>query len=109
MPGFDRTGPQGMGPMTGGARGMCNPSGTDRQTFYGYGRGMAFRRGGRGGFRRFRSPGWGFGGRVVPQGTKGYAYSPSSELEMRKAEAESVRSDLEAINQRIAELEKQSE
>jgi hypothetical protein len=24
MPGFDRTGPAGMGPMTGGARGLCN-------------------------------------------------------------------------------------
>ena len=25
MPGFDGTGPRGMGPMTGGARGFCNP------------------------------------------------------------------------------------
>ncbi len=25
MPGFDGTGPQGQGPMTGGARGWCNP------------------------------------------------------------------------------------
>jgi len=25
MPGFDGTGPAGMGPMTGGARGLCNP------------------------------------------------------------------------------------
>jgi hypothetical protein len=25
MPGLDRTGPVGMGPMTGGARGWCNP------------------------------------------------------------------------------------
>ena len=25
MPGFDRTGPRGMGPMTGGGRGFCNP------------------------------------------------------------------------------------
>jgi hypothetical protein len=28
MPGFDRTGPAGMGPMTGGGRGWCNPDGT---------------------------------------------------------------------------------
>ena len=27
MPGFDRRGPTSMGPMTGGARGMCNPRG----------------------------------------------------------------------------------
>jgi len=25
MPGFDGTGPMGMGPMTGGGRGLCNP------------------------------------------------------------------------------------
>jgi hypothetical protein len=25
MPGMDGTGPAGMGPMTGGARGWCNP------------------------------------------------------------------------------------
>jgi len=27
MPGFDGTGPNGMGPMTGGGRGFCNPRG----------------------------------------------------------------------------------
>jgi len=27
MPGMDGTGPAGMGPMTGGARGWCNPYG----------------------------------------------------------------------------------
>ncbi|MGC9357951.1 MAG: DUF5320 domain-containing protein [Anaerolineae bacterium] len=26
MPGFDGTGPEGAGPMTGGARGQCNPT-----------------------------------------------------------------------------------
>lgn len=26
MPGFDGTGPEGRGPMTGGARGSCNPN-----------------------------------------------------------------------------------
>ncbi|NQT56445.1 MAG: DUF5320 domain-containing protein, partial [Desulfobacteraceae bacterium] len=31
MPGFDGAGPSGMGPMTGGGRGYCNPS----QTGYG--------------------------------------------------------------------------
>ena len=28
MPGGDRRGPQGMGPMTGGGRGICNSRGT---------------------------------------------------------------------------------
>jgi hypothetical protein len=27
MPGFDGTGPRGMGPMTGGGRGFCGPYG----------------------------------------------------------------------------------
>jgi hypothetical protein len=27
MPGFDGTGPRGMGPMTGGGRGFCSPYG----------------------------------------------------------------------------------
>ena len=26
MPGFDGSGPRGMGPMTGGGRGWCNPN-----------------------------------------------------------------------------------
>lgn len=38
MPGFDGTGPRGMGPMTGGGRGLCNPRGTR-----GLRRGVAFR------------------------------------------------------------------
>jgi hypothetical protein len=35
MPGFDGTGPAGMGPMTGGGRGWCNPYGSQ---YVGYGR-----------------------------------------------------------------------
>ena len=44
MPGFDGTGPMGMGPMTGGGRGSCSPwgiraarpYGLHRWTRYGY-------------------------------------------------------------------------
>jgi hypothetical protein len=36
MPGFDGTGPAGMGPMTGGARGPCNPYDAPRAAGYGY-------------------------------------------------------------------------
>lgn len=42
MPGLDGTGPNGLGPMTGGGFGRCNPQGIARQ---GYGRGRG-RRGG---------------------------------------------------------------
>lgn len=43
MPGFDGTGPMGQGPMTGGARGPCNPAnraagGVGRAAYTGPGR-----------------------------------------------------------------------
>ncbi len=47
MPGFDGTGPAGMGPRTGGGRGFCPPSGYNSQWF-GAGRGGRPRGGGRG-------------------------------------------------------------
>lgn len=40
MPGFDGTGPNGLGPMTGGGFGRCNPQGIARQ---GCGRGRGRR------------------------------------------------------------------
>ena len=58
MPGFDRTGPMGAGPMTGGARGLCNPAtAAGARAFsgvygYGGGLGLGLRRGFRGGFGR---------------------------------------------------------
>ncbi|NLJ36291.1 MAG: DUF5320 domain-containing protein [candidate division WS1 bacterium] len=36
MPGFDGTGPRGMGPMTGGRRGWCNPGAAMYGGQYGY-------------------------------------------------------------------------
>lgn len=74
MPGFDGTGPSGRGPMTGGARGWCNPYrpvprgyGAYRPPVYGvrrplYGRGRprwGLARGFRGGWGRGRGrAGW---------------------------------------------------
>ena len=50
MPVFDRTGPMGAGPMTGGAGGRCNPATSTAipaySGGYGYGRGLGRRRGG---------------------------------------------------------------
>ena len=43
MPGFDGTGPRGMGPMTGGGRGFCGPYAVG--SGYGLGRGYGFERG----------------------------------------------------------------
>jgi len=64
MPGFDRSGPQGAGPMTGGRRGLCNPAAGDTQPVYGRGFGYGVQRGGRlglgRGFRGARGMGWQF-------------------------------------------------
>ena len=106
MPGFDRTGPQGAGPMTGGARGTCNPASSANTA--GYGRGMAYGRGFRRGYgqgmgaRRGFSRGGGFYPPAAP-------IDEASEMDMLKAEAVSMKNALDAINRRIEALEKGSE
>jgi len=113
MPGLDRSGPMGAGPMTGGRRGLCNPvnAGYDARfsEMFGFGRGMGLGRGFRGGFgrgmgRAFRRRFWN-----QPSYYPAYAQNPEEELNILKAEANSVKSSLDMINQRIAELEKSSE
>ena len=124
MPGFDRTGPTSMGPMTGGGRGFCNPSRASygpapaQETGYGrgfgrgYGRGRGLGRGagfgrGRGfGRRGFSSPA---GGMVGPAYGPGYGspYNarPEDEIRMLKDEADYMKNELDSINKRIQELE----
>ena len=119
MPGFDRTGPWGEGPMTGGARGYCNPAWTGgyrSQTFgpgWGRGRGRGFRRGFGPGYGGGRSFGWGgyppaWGRRYAPGFGVPYSLDPSEELDMLKTEADAIKKDLEEINKRMEELEKES-
>ena len=105
MPGFDGTGPQGAGPMTGGARGNCNPAGAAYTPGYGrgYGRGRGFGPGrgrgyGRGPVRGSYYPDR--SGAYVP-----YAADASQELGMLRAEASSLSKGLDEINRRIQELE----
>ena len=109
MPGFDRSGPMGAGPMTGRAMGRCNPNrAAVGPAFYGgYGRGMAMRRGRGGGgfgagrgFRRGFGPGYGWAAPMAPAG---------SELDALKSEADFMQKSLETINRRIAELEKEGD
>jgi hypothetical protein len=118
MPGFDGTGPQGYGPMSGGARGFCAlPAGSSqypiRGGFFGRGRGL-----GRGFGRGFgRGLGRGFGWRQA-----GYAYgnpyctapyssmlTPQQEADELKAEAKAMQDEINAMNQRIKELESSTE
>jgi hypothetical protein len=99
MPGFDRTGPMGFGPMTGRRRGLCNPA------HAGYGRGFA----GTFGFGRGMGRGFGRGFWNQPPYFQAYEQSPEDELNMLKAEANSLKKSLEMINRKVAELEKSSE
>ena len=115
MPGFDKTGPMGAGPMTGGSRGRCNPATAGTIPAYGggygYGRGLGLRRGFRGGY----GTGWGRG-RGFGRGYEWYppavppAYPMSADLEsdISKAEADYTKQVFDAINKRLDELEKKS-
>ncbi len=106
MPRGDRRGPEGMGPMTGRARGYC--AGYSEPGFVdngGYGRGSGLGRGrGRGFFGRAR----GFFGRGPVYNQPVYG-APENEAEYLKAEAEDIKSRLEAISSRLKDLEKNTE
>ena len=106
MPGFDGSGPQGMGPMTGGARGDCNPAAQGYSAGYGPGRRMAYGNGFRGGFGRGRGFRRGFGpGFYPPVYPPAYGGQEGSELKALKAQASALKNTLEELNRRISELE----
>ena len=90
MPGFDGTGPQGMGSMTGGRRGYCA---TGVPGPYSYGP---------------RFGGW---NRVVPGVPYGspqaYGYDPQAELQFLQQQAAGWRQNLEQLEVRIKQLEDQ--
>lgn len=99
MPGFNGTGPQGMGPMTGGGRGYCSPGAR------GAGAGL------RGGYR-----GRGYGGRPygwggVPPYAERFAatsYTPGTaqedDAQVLKDQARILREQLEDIETRLQGL-----
>lgn len=105
MPGYDGTGPRGMGPMTGRGLGYCAVPGAARG--FGVGRGGWFR-------RPFGAFGWGRGAGIgrVGYGWGGWDAPPSvpprtkeQELEALRQQARLIEEDLEGIRQRIDELE----
>jgi hypothetical protein len=111
MPRFDRTGPMGAGPMTGGARGRCNPAAAGPipawAGSYTYGRGLALRRGFGRGFGA--GPGRGYGGGYAGYPMVGPQAIPAdsgAEIDMLKAQADYLKSSLDAVKARIDELEK---
>jgi len=96
MPGFDGTGPRGMGPMTGGGRGFCNPRGI----------GAAFRAYGVSPRTGYGSPYYG----VEPINPGAVPFAPQmtreQELGFLKDQSNVVKRQLEDIGRRIQELEK---
>jgi len=105
MPGGDRSGPRGMGPMTGRAAGVCagypgpgsfNPI---RGRGYGMGRGGGWGRGWRGqGFAygpAWGAPRWGYEPVAVP----------ADEAEWLRTQANALQQQLDAINSRLDEIE----
>ena len=86
MPGFDGTGPRGMGPMTGGGRGFCSPYGA-RVLGRPYGT------------RRWAGYGYPFA--PVP--------TPEQEIDFLKDEAQALKRTLEGIDARIKELDREAQ
>jgi len=126
MPRGDRTGPMGMGPMTGRGRGYC--AGYDLP---GYadpmpGRGFGFGRGGGwgGGWRHRHwyhatgAPGWArYAGPPAWASPPAWPYDPyayveppsrGQEGEALRAQAEWLREQLDVINRRIDQLEQEA-
>jgi len=99
MPRFDRTGPAGMGPMTGWGRGLCGASGGRRASGAGFGWGGR----GRGWRHSAGFSEWGrgrFGGPYY-----GPSYARQDEMAALKEEAASLKEELTAVEQRLSELE----
>ncbi|MCG2711922.1 MAG: DUF5320 domain-containing protein [Candidatus Omnitrophica bacterium] len=109
MPGGDRTGPMGMGPMTGSGAGYCAG-----YPVPGY-MNPIFGRGGFGCARGWgRGMGRGFGWTAAYPDAYGTAYmtpsypanvTPKQEADMLRAEAKAMQDSIGAINQRIKDLE----
>lgn len=120
MPAGDRTGPMGMGAMTGRRAGYCSRSGAPGYTSAGPGPGRGwmpgFKRGfasGRGFGRRF-SGGGGFGWRNqfyatgLPAWARSGPYAqpnPEAERQGLQQQAEALQSQLEIIRKRLGEME----
>jgi len=104
MPGFDRTGPEGRGSMTGRGAGYCAGNETPQFTNrgFGYGRGRGVMRGLGRGF------GFGWGRRVTPLYPQ-YDYEPypltkEEEIQSLETQSDQLQKELNSINKRAQEL-----
>jgi len=123
MPYGNRTGPMGMGPMTGRAAGFCAGFGMPGYANptpgggMGFGRGRGFRGGGGGGrgwrhgFNATGQPGWmRFGGYDAPYGYSAPYQKLDPELERQALESQlqALQTELENINKRLSEIKADS-
>ncbi len=100
MPGGDRRGPLGEGPMTGGRRGFC--AGYDvpgyQNAGYGFGRGLG---------RGFgRGLGRGYGYRTGGYGRGNYGEEPQAESLVSR-ELKSIKDMLSGLQEKVRKLEKE--
>jgi hypothetical protein len=119
MPRGDRTGPAGMGPMTGRAAGYCaGYSVPGYMNPVGAGRGRGGGRGRRNGFYATGLPGWArtgygwpaWGGYVPPYpGPVAPTMAAEQEVSGLKQQAEYFQDALGQINKRIEQLESESQ
>ena len=109
MPRGDRTGPMGMGPMTGRAAGYCAgygvPGNVNPMPRRGFGMGWG---GGRGWRHRYYATGLPGRARFRYPSAWDAPPTPEQEAESLKAQTERLKEQLNTINQRIAELEKEA-
>ncbi len=94
MPGFNRTGPRGLGPRTGGGRGLCNPRQTARGG-YGTGRGLGRNRG---------------SNRILQVRRRGSVpdtgMNVNEDIDFLKGQVQAMRDEAATIEKQIEELEK---
>ncbi len=110
MPGRDRTGPRGMGPLTGRGMGFCSGAGAypgRRQGFRPTRGGGAYGRGGRGWRHVYYAtglPGWARGcGFWGPPG-RGFAWTAEEEYNDLRDYAASLEEELRATRERMEAL-----
>jgi len=117
MPRGDRTGPMGMGPMTGRAAGYCaghgvpgyaNPA-PERGFGMGWGGGWGRGRGWRQGYYATGLPGWARFGGAPAWGYGPYAgpLTQEQEVESLKTQAGWLKEQLDAIQERLTDLGKE--
>jgi hypothetical protein len=113
MPGFDGSGPQGGGPMTGGGRGFCGQN--SRGIRYGNGGGRINRRGfrgvpaqgrGRGGFGFGRGQSRQYAAPFMMPNQPDYGYvTKEDELKALREESQDLKMMLSDVESRIHSLE----